>query len=368
MSTGLVKRMDIHYCEDPGPKWHECPRCRFFFDCLTAPTYDVRPPDVPDDQVNDEAHLEIKLEKDEHQNSDKDEHRNSDKGEFNQQENMETTQLSEIIPPQSSEHDQFGFSPVTMFESDRVGSDYEENNENMSSANDEKKNPFSQNRDKTRRPVKSTHRRYSCFVCADVFTNLSHLKEHLVQHKSDAQYKCLKCDQVFSKMYQLREHIALGIHEDPYHLTENVNDESSPTESGESEPIMYLPVYKQCKSYKRDSLRSLTRRNKFRKTNKIACTNCERLFKDLDELKRHKLEFGNKCEKQLFTCCICEKSYGNHAFLHRHMMLHTQANTRQCLKCDRTFQNTTRLKEHIKRHHNPVRIVCPKCGKCFKTR
>ncbi len=391
-----------------SPKWHECPRCRFFFDCQTAPTYDVRPQDIPDDQVKCEVNLEIKLEEEDQETS----------GKFPCT-NCSTNLLSET-----------------------------ERDQHM----DEHRKMFLEN---------YTNRERCCYVCAKLFENASEKKRHIATtHKRQDCLQCLGCQKQFvstptsKAVNRLRQHLRncsavdrktesdpwtdsnkdetcpqmshnefvlqenmehkySALNESDYFPTLGFNsagrendveygvnyqltssekdpeknplpgemiDETSGT--GESRTkvmskIMpsitstYLPISKTGKSAnKRDLLRPSIRRNVFRKRNIIACSNCERLFKNLDELKRHKLEFGNKCEKQLFTCCICEKSYGNRTYLRRHMAFHSKANTRTCLKCNKTFPNTNRLKHHLKRHcsNNKPKIMCPKCGKSFKTR
>ncbi len=43
----------------PGSRWHQCPRCSFWFDCLTEPSFANRPEEVPPSVNNGMVNLDV---------------------------------------------------------------------------------------------------------------------------------------------------------------------------------------------------------------------------------------------------------------------------------------------------------------------
>ena len=141
----------------------------------------------------------------------------------------------------------------------------------------------------------------------------------------------------------------------------------------------------------------------------FACRNCNKTFKEIDEMKKHELINSSmvaiKCDEcsvsfseqeelekhitmvhkyksfedkdrlkehkkshekyALLKCDKCEKTFANQEGLRYHVHNHSQNKTFNCKECDRTFKNRKDLKEHESTHGSDKAVTCDQCEESF---
>ncbi|GBO29059.1 hypothetical protein AVEN_122502-1 [Araneus ventricosus] len=75
--------------------------------------------------------------------------------------------------------------------------------------------------------------------------------------------------------------------------------------------------------------------------------------------------------EKLFTCEICQKSFGRNGHLNRHMRIHAseieeKENYLKCDICDKTFGRKDNLKDHMKTHSKENDFKCDICDRSFQ--
>ncbi len=93
------------------------------------------------------------------------------------------------------------------------------------------------------------------------------------------------------------------------------------------------------------------------------CQQCDRLFKNLGDLKRHILiHTGEK----LFQCSVCLRRFRIKSSLTRHSHLHSGIKPLKCNLCEKSFVHRQALTIHVRSHTGEKPYQCPHCEKAFK--
>ena len=102
--------------------------------------------------------------------------------------------------------------------------------------------------------------------------------------------------------------------------------------------------------------------NKFSKK----CTNCERTFKHLRNLKRHVITVHNKKSTETIKCQFCIDSFETQAVLNEHLkIVHQQELRIPCLICTKSYKSRRVLNEHLRKDHSDQSYSCLLCNKVF---
>ena len=98
---------------------------------------------------------------------------------------------------------------------------------------------------------------------------------------------------------------------------------------------------------------------------KFSCKTCQKEFRTITHLKRHKETVHNGMRK--YKCIPCGKKFGQKSHLHRHnIYVHKGVKNYECKSCDKTFALEYDLKLHQKGVHEGLKNYnCDSCGKTF---
>ena len=99
------------------------------------------------------------------------------------------------------------------------------------------------------------------------------------------------------------------------------------------------------------------KKSRKKKTKTIRCTaeECEVVVKSKKDLKRH-FKNDHPALHTQYSCSICAKTFKDLGNYKRHIMLHKNLLTRDCLFCGKTLQKYN-MNQHIKRWHGPKVIA-----------
>jgi len=98
--------------------------------------------------------------------------------------------------------------------------------------------------------------------------------------------------------------------------------------------------------------------NSSAKTLKLACDQCDYVFKRLSHLKRHKESMHSGIRYQ---CTLCEYSVSKSSGLKLHIESVHKGIRYPCDKCDHAATSVKKLKEHKDSEHEGIRFPCDKC-------
>src|SRR5277367_694070 len=79
----------------------------------------------------------------------------------------------------------------------------------------------------------------------------------------------------------------------------------------------------------------------------------------------HRQANGANGGKKKHKCTVCDKSFGQRAYLKKHSMIHTGKKPFQCEECGKCFTEKQVLKIHTRIHTGDKPFECGKCGKRF---
>ena len=91
----------------------------------------------------------------------------------------------------------------------------------------------------------------------------------------------------------------------------------------------------------------------------IACDVCEKQFKSVDHMKRHKQ--GVHYQSRMFCCQICERTFKRKDHLNSHVETHEPKNIHRCDLCGYTSLRKRDIKKH-KCRHKEKEHCCEVCG------
>ncbi|KAM7028229.1 PREDICTED: putative transcription factor Ovo-like 1 [Sturnus vulgaris] len=71
---------------------------------------------------------------------------------------------------------------------------------------------------------------------------------------------------------------------------------------------------------------------------------------------------------ELFSCPVCQKSFGFQRMLNRHLKCHSEVKRHRCPYCGKGFNDTFDLKRHVRTHTGVRPYKCSLCDKAFTQR
>ncbi|NXW68819.1 OVOL2 factor, partial [Hirundo rustica] len=71
---------------------------------------------------------------------------------------------------------------------------------------------------------------------------------------------------------------------------------------------------------------------------------------------------------ELFSCPVCQKSFGFQRMLNRHLKCHSEVKRHRCPYCGKGFNDTFDLKRHVRTHTGARPYKCSLCDKAFTQR
>ena len=72
-----------------------------------------------------------------------------------------------------------------------------------------------------------------------------------------------------------------------------------------------------------------------------------------------------ECDKQMFTCAVCDKKFTRLYNLKYHVLIHTDECPFVCKMCNKTFSRSSHLKDHMRIHTGERPFSCKFCAKTF---
>uniref|UniRef100_A0A672ZE05 C2H2-type domain-containing protein n=1 Tax=Sphaeramia orbicularis TaxID=375764 RepID=A0A672ZE05_9TELE len=89
---------------------------------------------------------------------------------------------------------------------------------------------------------------------------------------------------------------------------------------------------------------------------------CHKCFRDRSNLKRHTRAHT---EEKLFDCPLCGKRFTSNSALTGHMIIHTSEKPFNCSECGKRFTWKIVLERHMRLHTGERPFSCVVCQKCF---
>ncbi|GAB6020748.1 hypothetical protein CHUAL_003410 [Chamberlinius hualienensis] len=206
--------------------------------------------------------------------------------------------------------------------------------------------------------IKQTLGSVECFECGRLFFSQAELKRHDGIHAVDKQFKCNRCEYSAATKDNLSRHIA-KIHEKTI----------LKCPSCEYTTLCQTTLWKHKKTHQ----------------SKLECTECQKKFEKLKQLRQHMIEchLDNNIKLVDETGNVIKKSVANSSFkcphcprvfhrsiqeFKRHMWIHEGIKPIKCTKCSYKCRTANHLQVHMRKHSNVKEYQCPHCYKDFKSK
>lgn len=179
-----------------------------------------------------------------------------------------------------------------------------------------------------------------CSVCGKNYASISNLNKHLKTHGEKKEI-CEVCGKQFHLMVLLKEHIKF-VHTDMYsvecpHCSKRMKSRNS--------------LYGHIALFHPELSRKAVTNHK--------CDQCDRVFRQKGNLKKHKLTHS---DKHTYKCKECCKTFKFPEQMRRHELWHKHGARHRCHLCDRRFVMKFELRKHTETLHGGVQFVCKYCS------
>ncbi|XP_057321577.1 zinc finger protein 624-like [Microplitis mediator] len=209
------------------------------------------------------------------------------------------------------------------------------------------------------------HTGNKCDICEKSFRQLYHLKQHMISHSEERPYECNICHNKFKRVDNLKNHLGTHIVKYTARQSSEIPPKELPRIHTAKDPI----TCDICK--KTFGALFLLRRHMISHSEErpYECNICHNKFKRVDYLRTHlgthidKYTTRQSCEvpsrefprihtaKDLITCHICKKTFGQRFRLKRHMISHSEERPHECNICQKKFKRAGDLTSHLGRAH-----------------
>lgn len=162
-----------------------------------------------------------------------------------------------------------------------------------------------------------------CFVCRKHFTNVRHLRTHMLTHSDTKIHQCNQCDKSYKHRSSLNTH----------KLTHDRK--------------MFM-CHECGKSYASQAILNTHIREVHTRLKNFICAHCDEAFTKRSLLKDH-LRAKHTFDRP-YACELCNKTFTSSRYLSMHKIIHSNR-TFQCRYCERVFNNMKNRRTHEKRKH-----------------
>ncbi|XP_078656393.1 uncharacterized protein LOC144902731 isoform X2 [Branchiostoma floridae x Branchiostoma belcheri] len=219
---------------------------------------------------------------------------------------------------------------------------------------------------------------HTCNDCGKVCTTYGNLMQHQKnKHTDDKPFECEVCHQKFAQQGHFIRHQRLHELEKQEVFQCNIcEDKSFGTVSNLTQHLKTDHTIK--KNSKDKNCRCKLCKELFVRTPELIrhvqkmhlqsgeamykCDECDKPFKDVWKLNRHKMKHSGI---KPFQCEICGAQFIAEDLLNTHQKRHTGENLHECEYCNMKFVEAGRLKEHIRKHTGEKPFPCTYCDMKF---
>uniref|UniRef100_A0AAG5DPE1 Uncharacterized protein n=1 Tax=Anopheles atroparvus TaxID=41427 RepID=A0AAG5DPE1_ANOAO len=207
---------------------------------------------------------------------------------------------------------------------------------------------------------------FPCGICDASFTNLVHLKQHIITHmeKFPCPYEGCGCE--YASLVRLNMHVNIK-HVDYFSST----CPHCKTDIDLADLTHHLRTACKAKHFncshcdkKFLSSRALAMHLK-KQEQTFQCSECDKSF---SSRANYKLHLRTHTGERPYVCRVCNKSYKTSSLRTAHMDSHIEGKTFECGICGKCLQTRTTYRNHIKRHLEERNYGCDICGKKFYTK
>ncbi|CAH0730946.1 unnamed protein product, partial [Brenthis ino] len=180
--------------------------------------------------------------------------------------------------------------------------------------------------------IHSSHRDFTCDICAKTFNTKSRLESHITSHNVAIAKKlsyCTICQVQYKNIYVYRNHLknSKNHSERLYHCKECNKKFASKVYWKKHYDFYHL------------------------KKSPFKCESCNKLFMSDWRLKNHRQKHHGLNRTRDHMCNICGKSFYTQSTLRGHKLTHSDERTYMCSNCGDTFKQRPALYTHCKLVH-----------------
>ncbi|XP_039383638.1 oocyte zinc finger protein XlCOF6-like isoform X2 [Mauremys reevesii] len=188
----------------------------------------------------------------------------------------------------------------------------------------------------------SAERIQHCNICDQELKSKGAYKIHVKCHHGDEGFKCVYCNCCMMEWNLMENHLKTH------------------------KPIKESYQCVICKRvFMSPSAWKMHRNNHHGKRNLFQCTKCSSLYETEQVRNLHvSCHYGD-----LFKCLHCDFIEREWSKVYKHLRTHNYSSKpHQCTECERWFFQIAELKEHMAKHKTPRPFLCSLCGQAFKYR
>lgn len=162
-----------------------------------------------------------------------------------------------------------------------------------------------------------------CFVCRRHFSNVRHLRTHMLTHSDTKIHQCNQCDKSYKHRSSLNTH-------------KQTHDRK-----------MFM-CHECGKSYSSQGILNTHIREVHTRLKNFICAHCDEAFTKRSLLKDH-LRAKHTFDRP-YACELCHVTFTSSRYLSMHKIIHSNR-TFQCRYCERIFNHMKNRRTHEKRKH-----------------
>lgn len=210
---------------------------------------------------------------------------------------------------------------------------------------------------------------YKCHLCVKAYSDAGQLKIHIRSHTGERPFLCPECGKSYSSFQGVFRH-QKEVHTDdrPFKCTQCGHASKTKRDFNhhlvkhtDATPFMCTECGQRFKTKNNLRQHELTHKEK-----KYHCSECDKRFLRLVQLKSHVKRIHKREKKH--ACTVCHKTFFEKKEAEIHMRRHVGDKRYQCTHCGMTFYTQSELKKHLATHSDEKPHPCPVCGQRFRMR